>query len=486
MGYDSGMDTLAPSRKTAALLNALAVLMGVIGAMGLAWAALYRPEFADQIIALSAISFTLALIYFDPLLAFLVWLFFIPFAPFGRFDLHMPEGIPDLSYTRVVGSVLAVYLFAQIALGRRKLLTPTFFDLALPFFVIPLLWSAMRGYLGWLWGLQSTFDAFLIPLLAYFIARQLITQPENFPKLAKTAVGIALVIAVAAIIEQATGIAPFRIGTTTRIYTGDIRKVASFLGNPAYVGLALAVATPPAIMLAIETKRHLHKAGYLLALVVLEIGILSTFNRSAILGGTLGPLTFSILNRRLLKYVLPVILAIVLAVGLSWSALENTSIGRRLGSESPIDYRLEAMQTGLEIHKSAPYWGVGWGWFGRLAAGKGFRENGVNVLSTTHNSYLNLLVSGGYALLGGYLLMILGLGATLILIGWPRRKARRFFPLYIQMAFGNLVAYFIPIAFFDNTFSGYANLLFFALMGGVISATLGGGSHTDSSSEFVK
>lgn len=480
------MDTLAPSRKTATLLNALVVLMGVIGAVGLAWAVLYRPEFADQIIALSAISFTLALIYFDPLLAFLVWLFFIPFAPFGRFDLHMPEGIPDLSYTRVVGSALAVYLFAQIALGRRKLLTPTFFDLALPFFVIPLLWSAVRGYFGWLWGLQSVFDAFLIPLLAYFIARELLTRPADFQKLAKTVVGIAIIIAIATIVEQYTGFAPFRFGGGARVYTGSIRKVSSFLANPAYIGLALALAAPLAIMLAIEAKRHLDKTWYVLALIVLEIGIFSTFNRSAILGGMLGPLVFSALNRRMLKYVLPILLIIALLVGLSWSALENTSIGKRLGSESPIDYRLEAMQTGLEIHKRAPYLGVGWGWFGRLAADLGFRENGIHVLSTTHNSYLNFLVSGGYALLGGFVLMILGLGITLVVLGWPRRRERRFFPLYIQMALGILAAYVIPIAFFDNAFSVYANLLFFAVMGGVISATLGGGSHTDSSSKFVK
>ncbi|HEY80137.1 MAG TPA: O-antigen ligase domain-containing protein [Anaerolineae bacterium] len=476
------MDTLVSSgkrMKTATLLNAVAALTGVLASIGLAWAVLYQPDFADYLIAISAIGLTLALIYFDPLLAFLVWLFFIPFAPFWRFDLHMPAGIPDLSYARMVGSVLAVYLFAQVALGRRKFLTITFFELAIPFFLIPLLWSAIRAYLGWLWGLQSVFDAFLIPLLAYFIARQLLTKPEDFRKLAMAILGITIIIAIAAIVEQATGFAPFRFGIGARVYSGDIRKVSSFLANPAYIGLALAVGVPLAIMLSIEAKAYRHKALYLLGLLILEMGIVATFNRSAMLGGILGPLVFSILNRRLLKYVLPVLLIIALLVGLSWNALEGTSVGNRLGAESPIDYRLEAIKTGLQIHRSAPYLGVGWGWFGRLAAGLGFRENGVNVLSTTHNSYLNFLVSGGYALLGGYLLMMLGLGVTLAVIGWPRRKERILFPLYIQMAMGALFAYVAPIAFFDNAFSNYANLIFFAVMGGAISATLGGGSLTD-------
>ena len=480
LGYDKAMDTLVPSRKTAHWLNALVVLVGVLAATGLAWALLYQPELADQLIALSAIGFTLALIYFDPQIAFLVWLFLIPFAPFFRFDLHMPAGIPDLSYTRVVGSLLAVYLFAEVALGRRKFLTPTFFELTLPFFLIPLVWSAARGYYGWLWGLQSVFDAFFIPLLAYFIARQLITRPEDLPKMAIPLVAIALIIALAVIVEQYTGFAPFRIGNTARVYSGDIRKVGSFLGNPAYIGLALAVVAPLAIMLAIEGRTPREKIGFVLALIIVEIGIFSTFNRSAILGGLVGPLVFSFLNRRLLKYVFPILVILALLVGLGWNALENTSVRTRLGSTSPIDYRVEAMRVGLEIHKTAPYLGVGWGWFGRLAAERGFRDNGlVHVLPSPHNSYLNFLVSGGYALLGGYVLMILGLAMTLMAIGWPRRKTRRFFPLYIQMALGILVAYFIPIAFFDNTFSSYANLIFFAVMGGVISATLGGGSYTD-------
>ncbi len=472
------MDAVFSSRKTF-IANTLVFLIGVVAAIALGWAIFYQPELADQIIALSAILLTLSLLFFDPLLAFLVWLFFIPFAPFLRFDLHMPAGIPDLSYARVVGSIFAVYLLAQVALGRRKLLVPTFFELAIPFFIIPLLWAAVRGYFGWLWGVQAVFDAFLMPMLVYFIARQLILRPEDFQRLAKTLLGIGIVIAVAAIVEQATGFAPFRFGTGAKIYSGDIRKVGSFFGNPAYVGLALAVIAPLAIMLSIEMKSIRDRIGYLAALILLEAGIIATFNRSAMVGGLIGPMVFSLLNRRLLRYVLPILLILGLVLGVSWGALSQTEVGARLTSESPIDYRLTALRIGLDIHKSAPYLGVGWGWFGRLAADQGFRDNGIHVLPSTHNSYLNFLVSGGYALLGGYVLMLLGLAITMIVIGWPRRRQRRFFPLFIQAALASFFAYVIPIAFFDNAFSLYANLIFFAIMGGAISATLGGGSFTD-------
>ena len=478
LGYDYAVMNVSFSSRHS-VLSAMALLVGLLALMALAWALFFRPELADQIIALFAIFLTLALIFYDPLTAFLIWLFVIPFAPFLHFDLHMPAGIPDLSYSRMIGSFLAVYLFAQIARGQRKFLTITFFDLTIPFFVLPLLWSAFRAYYGWLWGVQTIFDAFLMPLLVYFIARQLILRPADFRALAKTLIAIALVIAVAGVVEQTTGFAPFRASTTALIYSGDIRKVGSFLGNPAYVGLALAVVIPLTMMLAIEKPKMRDKLGYILALLALEGGIIATFNRSSMAGGLIGPLTFSLLNRSLLKILLPILLIVGLLLGLGWGWLQETSVAGRLGSESPIDYRITALEYGLQIHATSPYIGVGWAWFGRLAAARGFRENGVNVLPSTHDSYLNFLVSGGYLLLGGYLIMALGLAFTLAIIGWSRRKSRRFFPLFIQAAWASYFVYFITIAAFDNAFSIYANIIFFAIMGGAVSATLGGGSFTD-------
>ncbi len=480
------MNVSFSSRRTALFLSAMAMLTGLLALAVLAWALFFRPELADQIIALFAIILTLALIFYDPLSAFLIWLFFIPFAPFLHFDLHMPAGIPDLSYARMIGSFLAVYLFAQIARGQRKFLTVTFFDLAIPFFVLPLMWSAIRGYYGWLWGVQTVFDAFLIPLLVYFIARQLILRPEDFRALAKTLLAITSIIAIAGIIEQATGFAPFRASSTSVIYSGNLRKVGSFLGNPAYVGLALAVVLPLAIVLIIEKPKLKDKMSYIAALLILEGGIIATFNRSSMAGGLIGPLVISFLNRRLFKVVLPILVVAGLLLGLGWGMLQETSVAGRLSSESPIDYRLKALEYGLQIHETSPYIGVGWAWFGRLAAEKGFRDNGINVLPSTHDSYLNFLVSGGYLLLGGYLIMAASLAFTLAVIGWSRRKSRRFFPLFIQAAWASYFAYFIPIAAFDNAFSIYANIIFFAIMGGAISATLGGGSFTDDFSQSLQ
>ena len=478
--YDMMNVSFSPHRR-AKLLSSAVLSAGLLAILALTWALFYRPELADQIIALFAIVLTLALIFYDPLIAFLIWLFFIPFAPFFHFNIYMPAGIPDLSYTRMVGSFLAIYLFAQIALGKRKFLTLTFFDLTIPLFVIPLLWSAIRGYSGWLWGLQTVFDSFLMPLLVYFIARQLVRSPDDFRTMAKIFSAIAVIIAVAAIVEQSTGFAPFSTIVNPRIYSGNIRKVSSFQGNPAYVALVLAVVAPLTLMLAVQGTRLKNKLGYGLALLVLEGGIIATFNRSGIAGGLIGPLVFSFLNRRLLKVMVPVLLVVGLIVGVGWGLIQDTSVAGRLGSESPIDYRVTALEYGLQIHETSPYIGVGWAWFGRLAADKGFRDNGINVLPSTHNSYLNFLVSGGYLLLGGYLIMIAGLLLTLLVAGWPRRNGRRFSSIFIQVALASYFAYFIPIAAFDNVFSIYANILFFAIMGSAISTTLGASPLTESS-----
>jgi len=473
------MNALFSPHRTARLLTGIVLALGLLTTALLAWSLLNRPELADQLIALIAILATLVLIFYDPLAAFLVLLFLIPFAPFLHFDLHMPAGIPDLSYTRMVGSFLTVYLFAQIARGQRKFMTITFFDLVIPFFVIPLLWSASRAYFGALWGVQAVFDAFLMPLLVYFIARQLILRPADFRALAKTLIAIALIVAVAAMVEQSTGFAPFRTAIGSTVYSGNIRKVGSFFSNPAYVALALAVVAPLALMLAIESPRPQGKLGYALALLALEGGIIATFNRSGIGGGLIGLAVFSFFNRRLLKIMLPALLIAGLLLGIGWGVMQNSSVTERLGSESPIDYRITALEYGLQIYKTSPYIGVGWAWFGRLAADKGFRDNGINVLPTTHDSYLNFLVSGGYLLLGGYLIMAAGLALTLVIVGERRRKGRRFPPLPIQAAWASYFAYFIPIVAFDNTFSIYANIVFFTVMGGAISVALGDGYFID-------
>lgn len=455
------------------LLAVVALLVGSLIMAGYSWLLVYRPAQAEQLTAVIVIGTTIVVSLASPLVGFLLWLALTPFAPFLSFDIHMPAGVPDLGFTRMVGGFLTIYLLAQLARGRQRWLQLTPIELSLPFFSIALILSAIQASNGWLWGLQSIFDSYLIPLLGYFIARQLITSPQRLRQLATILLTMGLIIALLVILEQEAGISLFRYKNTSAYYTGDIRKVAGLLGNPAYIATTLAIIIPLALLRLISDHTLTLRLWAGILFLLMALGILLTFNRSGWLGGFLAILAPVFLSRKLAKYAIPLFLAAALVgVGLL-GIMQDSAVNQRLTSESPIDYRLTALQYGLAIHKDAPLLGIGWGSFGREAVRRGFHEgSNIHVLPSTHNTYLNLLVSGGYLLLGSFLLLAALLFFTLVRLHRKLRRRKGFVPFYILVTWGSFLAYFVPSAAFDNNFAIYANMVFWALMGGVVSVAL--------------
>ena len=99
-----------------------------------------------------------------------------------------------------------------------------------------------------LWGVQSVFDSYLIPLLGYFVARQLIQTRRAFDRFSHTLLALAIILAALTISEQLTGFSPFRVQSTSTYYTAGVRKVAVLLGNPAYIAVTLATILPLALI----------------------------------------------------------------------------------------------------------------------------------------------------------------------------------------------------------------------------------------------
>ncbi len=163
----------------------------------------------------------------------------------------------------------------------------------------------------------------------------------------------------------------------------------------------------------------------------------------------------------------------MVVLGVTWLGMQNSAFMGRLTAESPVDYRLQALEVGLKIHAREPIFGVGWGSYGRLAVEQGFRSTGhVHVLPSPHNTYLNFLVAGGYLLLGSFLLLAASLALTLVKFGLVFRRIRQPIPLYLAAAGASFFAYYVPSAAFDNNYAIYANIVFWVIMGGVVSIAL--------------
>lgn len=466
-------------RRLVTVLTVVVVAAGLAVMAAYGWLLVQQPDLAEQVTALIVMLAVIGLILLDPVAGFLVWLFLTPFAPFLPLDLNMPAGVPDLGFTRVIGGFLALYLLADIARGRRRLASFTLIELALPLFILALAASAYRSINGWLWGLQAVFDSFLVAILAYLIARHLIVTRRQFRLLAATLLAVGAVVALLTISEQLTGWTLFRAANTAEFYAPGIRKVAAVLGHPAYIAVTLGLL----LALAIEQmqgqpgrKQRFVLAG--LSLLYLT-AIYLTYNRSGWLAAVLALLVSVVVFPRFRRLALPLLVVGVAAVALAWGAgrlnLEDSAAGERLTAESPVDYRLEALETGLQLIRqngdgyTATALGVGWGSFGRLAARIGFRPGGnVHVLPTTHNSYLNFLVSGGVFLLGAYLALMAALAFTLLRLSRRFRRQGRRVPSPLLVAWAVFFAYVVPTVAFDSNYSIYANIVFWAVMGGAL------------------
>ncbi len=463
-------------RLVAVTLSSLLILAAVVVMAGYGWLLVQQPDLAAQMTALIVMLAAIGLILLDPVAGFLVWLFLTPFANYLPLNLNMPAGVPDLGFTRVVGGFLLLFLLAEIARGRRRLAPLTLVEAALPVFVLALALSAWRSINGWLWGLQAVFDSFLVALIAYLIARHLILTRPQFRLLAATLMAVGAIVAVLTISEQLTGWTLFRAESTAEFYAPGIRKVAAVLGHPAYIAVTLALL----LALAIEQlqARPGRRRGLLLAgLSLLYLAaVYLTYNRSGWLAALLSLLVSALVFPRFRRLGLPLLAAGAIALTLAWGtgrlSLEDSAAGERLTAESPVDYRLEALQTGLQLVRQNPALGVGWGSFGRLAARAGFRPGAnVHVLPSTHNSYLNFLVSGGVVLLGAYLALMAAVALALLRL--TLRFRRQAPPSPLLAAWVILLAYVLPTGAFDNNYSIYANIVFWSVMGGAMGVGLG-------------
>ncbi|MCO6451736.1 MAG: O-antigen ligase family protein [Caldilineales bacterium] len=454
-------------------LAAVVATTGILAMGGYGWLLVFRPGDAEQLTALAVMGFTALAVMVNPLIGFLLWIFVVPFAQFLPFDIRMPAGVPDLGYARMIGGFLVILLLAQIARRSRRLAPITLVDVAIPLFGFALMVAAVRSSNGWLWGVQSAFDAYLIPMLVYFIARHLVQERRAFAAFAVVMLAIGAVIAGMAVTEQLFGYSPFRVESTSVDYADGVRKVAGLLSNPAYIAVTIAIILPLGVVKLTNSQNRQQQMTLLAILILFIAGIALTYNRSGWVAGLLALAIVAMLFPRLRKVLLPLLLIGGAAIVLLWGNLQDTAVGRRVSASSPIDYRLEALQTGLDISADEPLLGIGWGSFGREATQRGFRLGGnIHVLPTTHNTYLNLLVSGGYFLLGAFVLLILALCITLFQLSMRFRRMGRRVPLYLLAAWASLFAYFIPSAAFDNFFAIYTNIVFWGLMGAVIGTAL--------------
>lgn len=385
------------------LLVALVCALGVI--IGLT---LWDPTRLPLTVALISVTAVLLLITLNPLLGLGVWVALSPFSTVWNLDIHLGAGIPDLALTRLAAGWTLVLLVARATLGYRRLARVNALDVVMLIFAIGIMLSAFSSTLGAVPAVQGIFDAYLLPMFVYALARNLVEDGRGARWLAGCVLAIGAYLAFLVLHEQITGVPLLAPDTVQFSYGTDLRRVVSLLGNPVFFGIPLAFAMVVA-MVSFTWQTTLH-GRVLMAALALTFAVAGffTYNRASWLGLVLGVVVISLYYRRWRRFLLPVALVAGLIVAGGWSTIsQNPLVSQRLLREQSVDDRLVNANAAVALWQRNPVSGIGYASFGQVAVDQGLLVRIPDYVPAPHNSYLFVLTSGGLVAGIPYLLILL-------------------------------------------------------------------------------
>jgi len=412
-------------------------------------------------------------ILLDPVSGLLLWVIVSPYAPFIHLDIRLGAGIPDLGLDRVAAGFFCMVMLAQVAQGRRRLAPFTKVDAALLAFSLTLALSARKSLQGPFSALQLMFDSYFIPFLVYFLAKNLIRDREAMRRAFVALSIIAGYLVFLAIYEQVTGNELFVTSGRVDVYGGHLRRVNSLLQNPAYIALALNMVLPFLLWAAFRVRDTAARWGYGLACVLVVGTTVSLYNRAGWLSALLVLLLSVGFYPRLRRWLLLALVAIGLALALSWKSLSSSALfSERLAYGPSINYRVRAMEAVLHMVARQPLFGIGFNNFPVLSLAEGWitRRTLNWWLPTPHNSYLDVLLATGAVGLSLFLTVF----ATLAWEGWRLYRWARHDPVVdrglIVVLWSVLLVFTVSIATFDIVAAPFCAMLFCLIAGAILGS----------------
>lgn len=444
-------------------------------------------QLSALLLPLAAVAFLIALSLYRPLAAMLLWLLLAPYSRHIPLDISLGAGVPDLSLTRLMAGWLLLLLIAQAARRQRRLdrLAPA--DLVYIAFVLALFFSAPSSRWGSVVAFQAVFDAYVVPFVALYLARQLVRNLSDLRWVALTLLVMGIGFAFLIIREQITGEVLFYAKQSLR-YSASFRKVISLMGNAAPMGVSTALTLPLAVMLLIQVIQAPARSllwkqaavlGLAAAVAFVAVGVFMTYNRASWLGMVLTLLVFIILRPGARRVFLPVLLVGVVLAALSWQTVVNSpAVTERLLEENSVDYRTEALTLGLDMVRRQPLFGVGYTNFGFVAAERYGWDPAprLDTVGAAHNSFLFVLVSAGLVAFLPYLAWIIllareGVRRWLHLSRAPDRAAAAGDLDALAAGTALFLTYFLASATFDNAQTYIMNLIFYVGVGAIWGVT---------------
>jgi O-antigen ligase len=258
-------------------------------------------------------------------------------------------------------------------------------------------------------SLRGVYAAVGIGIIGFYFAAFAKTS-DRFPmRVARSLLWSAIVVAVLALVDEATG---WNVWTISEVGEGtQARRVVSTFTSPtalaAYIGASLVFAIA---ILAWRGPRSLRLPAILL--IPLSIpAMFFTYTRGPVLGAAAVTVVIALIANRARWPSLLVFATVAIMVFAAWGHISSTAVYKeRLGVTETLQTRNEIERVSLTLFREKPLFGWGYNTFDEAKLTVGSRDPRFDGL-TSHNTFLTVLDELGVV---GLVLLLL----PWTVIGW--------------------------------------------------------------------
>ncbi len=367
------------------------LVLGVLAA-GVALGLVMLTPARDTVASVVGIVIYFIVIAANPLHGLLLWIVTQPMVD-RWVNISLGEGIPDLSPTRFCIAFVMILFLARISVGRVKPLRFTKVDAVAIIFMFSMVLSAPNGEGGWL-SLQRIFDLHIVPILVYFLARNLVKDSDQLRQVVLAACVLVTYVGLYAIYESLTGKPLFITEDETRrvIYgASGLRILRGLLTSPTSFGRVLGIGIPFNFYLFLEERRSGRRALYLFTLCMMFGGLYVTYNRTSWIAALASLFLIQWFYPRLRRVFLVLLVVTSMALYINQDRLDDTAVATRVqsGDTGTLHGRTEGWNYAIQVWRRNPVFGHGYDQYRSIAT----RERASD--TAIESQYLHILVSAG-------------------------------------------------------------------------------------------
>jgi O-antigen ligase len=416
----------------------------------------------DLIVSLTGVLVYLLTIAANPLSGMLLWAISYPFVE-GPLDIALGSSIPDLTPTRFCFAFLSAIMLAQTAVGRRNFPRLYGAEVAALLFVLGMVLSAPSAA-DPVRAIQVIFDSYFIPVLAYFLTRNLVLERRSLDKLLDAFLIIGAYTAVYAIYEQLTGNILFvevKAGMSTGQYSEHIHVLTGLYGEADAFSVILGLMLPIAFHRFATAPTLGKRVLYAIVVAIMLGGELCTFKRAAWLGLVASLLVIQFFYPEVRRLFLVLVVLFVAMWFIAGDQITESEVGARATYKvDSANGRTERWAEAIELWKQEPLTGHGYK-----------RFNDLSSFGAVENYYLHILVSAGLVAFLPFVTFIsLIIKDSIAIFRQSPRNSRLFVDRKVIAIFWGMLAVYLVVSFSNYMAVSISHVLAYSLMGAIVGS----------------